>query len=57
MAVLLGLLTLCLSVFFLSVFFQVAKMERRMQRQVEMLEKYMTQRYSVAAPQADAPGD
>ena len=48
MAILLALLVFCLLLFFLSVFFQLAKMERRMLRQVTLLEKYMTQRYNLS---------
>ena len=47
MTVILALLTVCLGLFFLSVFFQLAKMERRMQEHVTLLEKYMSQRYNL----------
>ena len=47
MTLFLALLTLCLGLFFLSVFFQLAKMEKRMQKQVTLLEKYMSQRYNL----------
>ena len=48
MTVLLALFVVCLGVFFLNVFFQIAKMERRMHDQVTALEKYMTQRYNLS---------
>ena len=43
----LAFLTLCLALFFLSVFFQLSKMERRMADQVTLLEKYIMMRYGL----------
>ena len=46
MTLILALFTLCVGLFFLSVFFHVARLETRMNDQVTLLEKYMTQRYN-----------
>lgn len=47
MTVLLVLLCLCLSIFFLNLFFVLAKVERSIQLLVPMLEKFMTVRYNL----------
>ncbi len=46
MTLILALFTVCLALFFLSVFLHVARLETRMNAQVTMLEKYMTKRYN-----------
>ena len=47
MSVILGLLILCLGIYFLSLFFQVARLEKVMTEGVTLLEKYMIVKYSL----------
>jgi hypothetical protein len=68
MALILGLLIFCLGLYFLSLFFQVARLEKVMSESVTLLEKYMMVKYSLgndakkkseagsAGPEAPASG-
>ncbi len=47
MSVILGLLILCLGLYFLSLFFQLARLEKLMTESVTLLEKYMIVKYSL----------
>lgn len=47
MAVILGLLILCLGIYFLSLFFQVARLEKELHEGVTLLEKYMIVTYAL----------
>jgi hypothetical protein len=47
MSIILGLLILCLGLYFLSLFFQVARLEKVMTEGVTLLEKYMMTKYSL----------
>ncbi|MDQ3002646.1 MAG: hypothetical protein M3Y08_15455 [Fibrobacterota bacterium] len=41
MSIILGLMILCLGLYFLSLFFQVARLEKSMSESVTLLERYM----------------
>jgi hypothetical protein len=47
MAVILGLLIFCLGLYFLSLFFQLARLEKSMTEGVTLLEKFMIAKYSL----------
>lgn len=47
MSVILGLLILCLGLYFLSLFFQLARLEKSLNEGVTLLEKYMMTKYSL----------
>jgi hypothetical protein len=47
MSVILGLLIFCLGLYFLSLFFQVARLEKTMTESVTLLERYMMVKYSL----------
>lgn len=47
MSVILGLLICCLGLYFLSLFFQLARLEKLMTESVTLLEKYMIVKYSL----------
>jgi hypothetical protein len=47
MPLILGLLILCLGLYFLSLFFQLARLEKSMTEGVTLLEKYMMTKYSL----------
>ena len=47
MAIILGLMIFCLGLYFLSLFFQVARLEKSMTESVALLEKYMMVKYSM----------
>lgn len=47
MAIILGLLILCLGLYFLNVFFQLARLEKTMTENVTLLERYMIATYSL----------
>jgi len=47
MSVILGLLIFCLGLYFLSLFFQLARLEKSMTEGVTLLEKYMMTKYSL----------
>ncbi len=61
MSILLGLMIFCLGLYFLSLFFQVARLEKSMTESVATLEKYMRVKYSMGdentkkAEEEDAP--
>jgi hypothetical protein len=60
MAVILGLLIVCLGLYFLSLFFQVARLEKSMSEGVSLLERFMMVKYSLGddkkkKPEGDAP--
>ena len=58
MAVILGLLIFCLGLYFLNLFFQVARLEKIMIENVSQLEKYMIVTYALdkTAKQDDEAG-
>jgi hypothetical protein len=47
MSIILGLLIFCLGLYFLSLFFQVARLEKTMTEGVTLLERYMITKYSL----------
>jgi len=47
MSVILGLLIFCLGLYFLSLFFQLARLEKSMTEGVTLLEKFMMAKYSL----------
>jgi hypothetical protein len=47
MAVILGLLILCLGIYFLGLFFQVARLEKELVEGVALLERYMIVTYAL----------
>jgi hypothetical protein len=47
MSVILGLLIFCLGLYFLSLFFQLARLEKSMTEGVTVLEKFMMAKYSL----------
>jgi hypothetical protein len=47
MSIILGLLIACLGLYFLSLFFQMARLEKNMTEGVTVLEKYMINKYSL----------
>ncbi len=53
MSVILGLLIICLGIYFLSLFFQVARLEKVMTEGVTLLERYMIMKYSLGKKKAD----
>jgi hypothetical protein len=55
MAVILGLLIFCLGLYFLSLFFQVARLEKSMSDTVNLMERFMIQKYSLG--QEEKPKD
>jgi hypothetical protein len=57
MALILGLLIICLGLYFLSLFFQVARMERTMTEAVTLLERYMILKYSLGEEKKKKEGD
>lgn len=57
MSVILGLLIVCLGLYFLSLFFQVARLEKALNEDVALLEKYMIVTYALdktAKPEGEA---
>lgn len=61
MAVILGLLIFCLGVYFLGLFFQVARLEKDLHDGVTLLERYMIVTYALdnkeGKPEAGAAAD
>ena len=55
MGLILGLLIVCLGLFFLSVFFQLARLEKSMTESVTLLERYMIQTYSLETKKKEEP--
>lgn len=51
MSIILGLLILCLGIYFLGLFFQVARLEKNLTEGVTLLEKYMIVKYSLGDDQ------
>ena len=47
MSIILALLIACLGLYFLSLFFQVARLEKFMNEGVTLLEKYMISKYAL----------
>lgn len=47
MAVILGLLIFCLGIYFLGLFFQVARLEKELHEDVTLLERYMIVTYAL----------
>lgn len=47
MAVILGLLIVCLGIYFLGLFFQVARLEKELHEGVTLLERYMIVTYAL----------
>jgi hypothetical protein len=48
MAIILGLMIFCLGLYFLSLFFQVARLEKSMNESVTLLERYMVVKHALA---------
>ena len=48
MAVILGLLIVCLGIYFLGLFFQVARLEKELTEGVTLLERYMMVTYALS---------
>ena len=57
MALILGLLICCLGLYFLSLFFQVARLEKSMSESVTLLEKFMIVKHSLGDESKKKPGD
>ena len=57
MALILGLLIVCLGLYFLSLFFQVARLEKSMSESVTLLEKFMIVKHSLGDESKKKPGD
>jgi hypothetical protein len=57
MSIILGLLIFCLGLYFLSLFFQVARLEKTMSESVGMLEKYMVVKYAMGDKLKGAGGE
>jgi hypothetical protein len=57
MAIILGLLILCLGVYFLGLFFQVARLEKEMAEGVTLLERYMIVTYALGESKPDGKGE
>ena len=53
MAVILGLLIFCLGLYFLSLFFQVARLEKTMNENAILLERYMISKYAIGETKKD----
>ena len=47
MSIILGLMIFCLGLYFLSLFFQVARLEKSMKESVDLLERYMIVKHSL----------
>jgi hypothetical protein len=47
MSIILGLMILCLGLYFLSLFFQVARLEKSMSESVSLLERYMMVKHAM----------
>ena len=47
MSIILGLMILCLGLYFLSLFFQVARLEKSMSESVSLLERYMMVKHAL----------
>ena len=56
MAVILGLLIFCLGLYFLSLFFQVARLEKIMHEDVTLLERFMIHKYSLGEKEKPKEG-
>lgn len=57
MSIILGLMIICLGLYFLSLFFQVARLEKSMGESVSLLERYMMVKHAMtdeSAKKADA---
>ena len=48
MAIILGLLIVCLGIYFLGLFFQVARLEKELTEGVTLLERYMMVTYALS---------
>jgi hypothetical protein len=57
MAVILGLLILCLGVYFLGLFFQVARLEKEMTEDVTLLERFMIVTYALGDDKKKKEGE
>jgi hypothetical protein len=57
MAIILGLLIVCLGLYFLNVFFQLARLEKSLTDQVTLLEKYMIAVYSLETKKGEGDAD
>jgi hypothetical protein len=54
MSIILGLLIICLGLYFLSLFFQVARLEKIMNESVTLLEYFMITKYSLGTKKSEA---
>ncbi len=57
MALILGLLICCLGLYFLSLFFQVARLEKSMNESVTLLEKFMMVKHSLGNESKKKPDE
>ena len=55
MSIILGLLGFCLGLYFLSLFFQMARLEKLMTEGVTLLESYMIAKYALGKPEKKTP--
>jgi hypothetical protein len=56
MSIILGLMILCLGLYFLSLFFQVARLEKSMSESVSLLERYMMVKHAMTDETGKKPG-
>jgi len=57
MSIILGLLILCLGLYFLSLFFQVARLEKSMNEAVTLLERYMIMKHALGSDKGKTEGN
>jgi hypothetical protein len=57
MAVILGLLIFCLGIYFLGLFFQVARLEKQMAEDVSLLERFMIVTYALGEDKKEKKED
>ena len=57
MAVILGLLIVCLGIYFLGLFFQVARLEKELHEGVTLLERYMIVTYALGDENGKKEGE
>ncbi len=57
MSIILGLLILCLGFYFLTQFFQLARLEKGLVEGVTLLEKFMIQKYALGETKKPEEGD
>lgn len=57
MTIILGLLIVCLGLYFLSLFFQVARLEKAMNEAVTLLERYMIMKHALGSDKNKSDGE